>query len=471
MYTYQDFEACPEADRPKFLLSVIASHKSGETYRNAKLADLYDAQRNKTVVDFVKTVFSTNGVKVDDPTASDYRICSNFFNRLCTQRVLYSLGNGISFIQPDEVGQEDTVKERLGGDAFDFTMIQAGLRAVEHGVTFLFWDWDRLVNFPVTEFAPLWDEVDGRLRAGVRWWQLESTRPMTVVLYEEDGVTRYRTGGSSDEVEEVAPKRSYVNTYASTPADDFEELVGELNYGPLPIVPMWGSRLRQSALVGMREAIDSYDLIRSGFADDLQDCAEIWWTVGNAGGMTDSDLARFRDRLKFLRVAVVDTDAGQTATPFTQDVPHAARQAYLSTIRSEIYESFGALDVHAVAAGATNDHIDAAYQPMDENASDFEHWVGEAVRQVLALMGEDDTPVFRRNRISNMKEQVDMVVAEAQWLDHATVLRKLPNVTPEEADAILAGVRAEERDRFLMSGPEPVPEPVGSGVPEGVGGE
>lgn len=453
MYTYQDFEACPEAERPKFLLSVIAAHQSSETYKEAVLADEYDAQRNRTVIEFTRKVFSTQGVKVDDPTASDYRICSNFFHRLCTQRVMYSLGNGISFVQPREDGGSgavDEVKEMLGGEALDFTMLQAGLHAVEHGITFLLWDLDRLVEFPVTEFAPLWDEVDGRLRAGVRWWRIDDSRPMTVVLYEEEGVTRFRAT-KENALEQLGDRRAYVTEIASTLAGG-DEVVGERNYGPLPVVPMYGNRLAQSALVGMREAIDSYDLIRSGFADDLQDCAEIWWTVGNAGGMTDSDLARFRDRLKYLRIASIDTEAGQVAQPYTQDIPFQARQAYLTTIRSEIYESFGALDVHAVAAGATNDHIDAAYQPMDENAADFEHWVAEALRQVLRLQGVDDSPVFKRNRISNQKEQVDMVVEEAQWLDHATVLRKLPNVTPEEAAAVLAATEAEEMGRFGLSG-------------------
>lgn len=448
MYTYQDLEACPEGEVPALLLAVVEDHRSGEAYRNAVMADLYDAQRNVTVVEFVKQVFSTNGVRVDDPTASDYRICSNFFNRLCTQRVSYSLGNGVSFVQPDEAGSvEDVTKEALGGDEFDFTMMQAGTRAVEHGLTFLFWDYDRVVNFALTEFAPLWDENDGTLRAGVRWWQIDDSRPMTLALYEEGGVTRFRTDPEG-RLRQLGERRAYVTEWASTPADG-DEVVGERNYGSFPVVPMWGSRLRQSALVGMREAIDSYDLIRSGFADDLQDCAEIWWTVGNAGGMTDSDLARFRDRLKFLKIASVDSDAGQTAQPYTQEVPYLARKTYLDVIRAEIYESFGALDVHSISAAYTNDHIDSAYQPMDENAADFEHWVSEAIRQLLRLLGIDDSPVFKRNRISNQREQVDMVVAEAQWLDHATVLRKLPNVTPEEANAILAATEAEEDSRFI----------------------
>lgn len=447
MYTFQDFEACSEEDRPKFLLSVIAAHQSSETYKEAVLADEYDAQRNRTVIRFTRQVFSTQGVKVDDPTASDYRICSNFFHRLCTQRVMYSLGNGVSFVQPREDGTGvDGVKDLLGGEALDFTLLQAGLHAVEHGITFLLWDLDRLVEFPVTEFAPLWDEVDGRLRAGVRWWRIDDSRPMTVVLYEEEGVTRFRAT-KENALEQLGERRAYVTEIASTPAGG-DEVVGERNYGPLPVVPMYGNRLGQSALVGMREAIDSYDLIRSGFADDLQDCAEIWWTVGNAGGMTDSDLARFRDRLKYLRIASVDTEAGQVAQPYTQDMPFQARQAYLTTIRSEIYESFGGLDVHTVAAGATNDHIDAAYQPMDENAADFEHWVAEALRQVLRLQGVDDSPVFKRQRISNQKEQVEMLVQEAAWLDEATILRKLPNLTPDEAQAVITANENEEMARM-----------------------
>src|SRR5699024_6201151 len=114
------------------------------------------------------------------------------------------------------------------------------------------------------------------------------------------------------------------------------------------------------------------------------------------------------------------------------EIPYNARKEYLDMIRSGIYEDFGALDVHTVAAGATNDHIDAAYQPMDEEASDFEYQVSEFVQQLLKLMGIEDRPVFKRSRISNQAEQVSMVVQEAQWLDQETILRKLPNVRPDE---------------------------------------
>jgi hypothetical protein len=223
-------------------------------------------------------------------------------------------------------------------------------------------------------------------------------------------------------------------------------VVGEENYSALPIVPFWGSSLKQSTLVGMRQAIDSYDLIRSGFANDLHDCAQIYWIVQNYGGMTDKDLEQFRDKLRISHI--VDVDGEGSVTPYTQDIPYQARKTFLDDIRKGLYEDFGGLDVHTVAAGATNDHIDAAYQPMDEEADDFEYQASEFVQQILALIGIEDIPVFKRNRISNEMEQVQMLMLEANYLDDETILSKFPNITIDEVNNILAKKLTEDTAQF-----------------------
>ena len=446
-FTFQDFENVADSgDVAGFVESCIASYKSSNTYKTAVIADEYDKQRNTTVVNYTKTIYTITGVEVNDFTSSNNRLCSNFFNRLNTQRCLYSLGNGISFLDVNENGS-DTTKEKLGRH-FDHDIKEAGYYALIHGRSYLFWDMDRVHVFKATEFVPLYDESTGELRAGIRWWRLSDSKPMIAVLYEEDGFTKYETG-KDEGLEVTQEKRAYKTTYQSVPYDGVLEVVEEENYSSLPIVEMYGSRLKQSTLIGMRDAIDAYDLIRSGFANDLADCAEIYWIVNNAGGMEDDDLMRFRDRVKLQHIASVDGSEGAGVTPYTQDIPYAARQAFLAEIRNDIYEDFGALDVHTVAAGATNDHIDAAYQPLDENASDFESWVSEAIIKVLALAGIEDEPVFTRNRISNQPEQVQMVVQEAQWLDTKTVLEKLPNIAPDEVEGIMERTEEENMKRLM----------------------
>lgn len=452
MLTYQDFVEAGDANREGFVLEAVERHRSSKAYRTARMADAYDRQENITINAYVQRVFDITGSKLVDFTASNNKIASNFFHRLNTQRTMYLLGQGVSFIDVDEAGGEDATKERLGRH-FDHDLRTLAYYALIHGVCFGFWNLDRMFVFPLTEFCPLWDECDGTLRAGIRFWRIDRSRPMQAVLYEADGYTRYRSrrdanGAAGERLEAVEGKRPYIEKTSYTPADGIEQVVGGENYPALPVVPMWGSRLHQSTLVGMRQAIDSYDLIRSGFANDLTDCAQIYWLVSNAGGMSDKDLQKFLDRLKINHVALVDSDDGGNAQAYTQEVPYAAREKYLQMIRDGIYEDFGALDVHAVAAGATNDHIDAAYQPMDEEASDFEYQVSEFVQRLLALMGIEDTPVFKRTRISNQKEQVDMVMGEAQYLDRETVLRKLPNISPREVPAIMERLDAEDGGRM-----------------------
>jgi len=454
MLTWQDF--IEETDKLGFISKAINQHTNSEQYKIAKMADEYDHQKNTTIYNYVRTIYTATGSEVVDFTAANNRIASNFFHRLNTQRCTYSLGNGVSFTDNkikkvvDGVEQTiDTTGEMLG-DEFDTDLKDAGYYALIHGVSFGFWNLNKLYVFPLTEFVPLWDEDTGALRAGIRFWQLDKDKPMTAVLYEEDGYTKYRGGRHSGNLNfaQVDEKHAYKTNYVYTEADGYEA-IGSENYGTLPIVPLWGSKLHQSTLVGMQRSIDSYDLIRSGFANDLTDCAQIYWLLSNCGGMTEAELARFRDRLKIEHIAVVDTD-NSAATAYTQDVPYQARQTYLDGIRAGIYEDFGGLDVHTISAGSTNDHIDAAYQPLDENADDFEYQVIKFVQQILSLMGIKDTPVFKRNRISNQKEQVEMVMQESAYLDNETVLQKLPNITVDEIPGILMRKGLDDTERFTI---------------------
>ena len=75
--------------------------------------------------------------------------------------------------------------------------------------------------------------------------------------------------------------------------------------------------------------------------------------------------------------------------------------------------------------------------------------MAECIQQILALQGIDDYPVFKRNRISNIGEQVDIIIKESPWLDNKTILQKLPNIKAEEVSAIIEQTEADELDRMM----------------------
>ena len=456
MKTYQDWiEAKQKGETLDFIRAAIDQHRSSKEYKTALDADEYEAERNVTVMEFIKTIFTATGQQMADFTSANSKMASNFFHKLTTQRCSYSLGNGISFptatkqVVDGQTVTVDSVKEQLG-ETFDTVLFWAAKFALLHGVSYLMWNLDHADYFKMTEFVPLYDEEDGTLKAGFRFWSLDwGQKPVTVVVYEPEGYTKYRTkpGSKGLDLMEIEPIRGYVANYDHTEADG-DVLTGYSNYSALPIVPLWGNAHHQSDLVGMRGKIDVYDLVNSGFADEVQECAEIYWLISNAMGMTDADIAKFRDRIKLQHIAVADTD-NSPVTAHTQEIPVNAKEALLNRTRSQIYEDYGAIDVHTIAAGATNDHIDAAYQSMDDEADGFEYQIIMAVQGILAIIGiEKDTPIFHRNKVSNMKEQTETVMLAADHLDEETLLKKLPFLTPDEVMEVMARKQAEGVETF-----------------------
>ena len=443
MLTFDDLEKLKDGEsaRMAFVLKVIDEHKGSKLYQTARDADLYSRHRNVTIMKFQKLLYTLSGAAVPDNYTANHKVASNFFDRFVTQENQYLLGNGVTL-------KDEGAKEKLGKD-FDARLQQAGRAALEGGVSFGFWNLDHLEVFKLTEFCPLYAEETGALKAGVRFRQIAGDKPLRATLYEVDGYTEY-IKRSNEPIKVLKPKRAYKLKIRETPKDGFEILNGE-NYPGFPIVPLWGNPHHQSELVGMREAIDCYDLIKSGFANDLDDASMIYWTLENAGGMDDISLAQFVERMKTLRAAVVDGDNGAKATAHTMEVPFQARDAYLSRLEKDMYKDFQALDVESLTSGnKTATEIRAAYQPLDNKVDQYEYCVLDFLQSIFELAGIQDNPTFKRSKIVNQLEETQMVLMARDIIGDEMTRRKLPWLTPEEIDEIEKTMDAEDLSR--MSG-------------------
>ena len=301
--------------------------------------------------------------------------------------------------------------------------------------------------FTVNEYAPLVDEEDGALKAGVRFWQIDSSKPLRATLYEEDGYTDYiwRKGEGSI----LKPKRKYIQKTRSTPADGTEIYDGE-NYPTFPIVPCWGNPQHQSEIEGIRAQIDAYDIIKSGFADDL-DSAQIYWILHNTGGMEDSDLAQFLERLHIVHAASVDDAAGTAVDAHTVDIPSEGREKLLDRLERDLYKDYMACDPETIASGAaTATQIRAAYEPINSKADEYEFCMIDFLQGVLAVAGIDDEPTFDRSYIINRQEEVQIITTAAQYLTDDYVTEKILTILGDgdRAEDMLAEKDAEDVERI-----------------------
>lgn len=443
MITFQDLLAVgvDEKNRMEFVKKVINAHKISDEYLTAVDADLYDRRKNKTISEYRKLLYTISGQAVDDNYSANYKLCSGFFQRLILQQNQFLLGNGVSW-------NNDDTDERLGND-FDTKLQEAGHYALVDGLSFGFWNLDHMEVFRLTEFAPLWDEEDGALKAGVRFWQIDPVKPLRATLYEIDGYTDYIWRADGGEV--LNPKRKYV-LRVRTSLIEGTEIIDGYNYPSFPIVPLWANEHRQSELIGVQQSIDAYDLIKSGFANDIDDASLIYWTINNAGGMDDIDLVNFVKHMKTIKAAVVDDD-GARAESHSIEVPYASREALLDRLRADIYEDFMGLDTKSIAGGAvTATEIKAAYEPMNSKADQYEYQVIAFVKGILSLAGVDDDPSFTRSMIVNVQESVDVLLSAAQHLSSEYVTQKILTLFGDidKYDEVFGQMTEEEMNRYAI---------------------
>lgn len=441
MKTYQDFlEVAEKSDRERmeFVLSAINDHKNSDLYQQAKIAREYDEHRNVTIITVQKLLYTLSGKAIPDNYSANYKLRSAFFPIFMRQETQYLLSNGVILKNAEN-------KKRLGRK-FDNQIQDLARSALVGGVAYGFWNLDHLEVFTALELVPLLDEENGSLRAGIRFWQVAANKPLRATLYEPDGFTQF-IRRSGKEMEILAPKRGYISVEASSEVDGTEILEYQ-NYPGFPIIPMYGNRARQSELVGQREAIDCYDLIKSGFADTIDDASIIYWTISNAGGMDEIDMVRFKETMRRIGVGLVDDD-GAKAEAHTLTIPVEAREALLSRLSDDLYRDFQMLDTTKIQGGQkTATEITAAYQQMDNKVDEFEYCVGDFLYQLFALIGIDDDPTFTRSKIVNQLEQTQMVLLAASYLDDETILSKLPWLTQEEIANILKRKSAGELERY-----------------------
>ena len=443
-----------ESEKTDFVRSVITAHTGSREYRFAQTAEAYYRRRNETIMNFRKLLYTVTGKQIPDNYSTNYKLRSNWFNYFTSQLNQYLLSNGVSWA-------DDKTKDSLG-KKFDTQLKKLSRYALVQSAAFGFWNLDHLEPYGFLEFAPLYDEENGSLMSGVRFWQLDSTKPLRATLFEPDGYTEYmwRTNNEGKENGVVLKeKRPYIQIIRTTEAEGTEIYDGQ-NYPTFPIVPLYGID-KQSELEGRQELIDCFDLIESGFANTVEEASYIYWAINNAEGMHEIDLAKFVERVKTMHTAFTGGGNGAHAEPHSLEAPYSSRSALLNELREALFYSFKAFDAKQIqSSGAVIAQIDAAYEALDQKASDYEDNIFEFLDGIMAVTGIDDTPTLTRSKISNTGEQIGNVLQSAEHLTDDYVTKKILTLLGDGdlADDIIKQMKDEEAERLRQAEEEKAEE-------------
>ena len=442
-----------EQARIAFIRAAIDEHRGSPAYRTALDAEAYYDGLNPTISRYEKIIYDMQGRAHTDMWTANHKLASRFFGIAVDQEVSYLLGNGVTF------ADENTGK-KLCAD-FDQEVMDAARAAKIAGVAFGFWDLNHLRVFSLLEFVPLYDEEDGALKAGIRFWQVAPDKPLRATLYELDGFTEYLQKKNA-QMGVMQEKRSYKLNIRSSEVGGTEIYGGE-NYPTFPIVPLKNNKHCLSEIAGKRNTIDALDLASSNMVNNVDEGNLIYWVLSNCGGMDDLDDAKFIERLKTTHVAHANGDDGAKVESKTIEAPFEGTNATIDMLKKKLYEDFQCFDASAVSAGnQTATAIKASYVPLDLKTDKFESEVTRFIVEILRLAGIDDQPSYTRNQIINKTEETQALLLGAQYYDDEYITKKLLTLNGDidQFEDMMRRRSAEEIDRSF--GEEP-PEVNGDG--------
>lgn len=438
MKTYQDFKN--SKSKEAFINEAINDFKTSYSYNRAILAQKYYLGENPAIFNRMKWFWDSLGNKSKDVFKANNQIASEFYGKIVKQENSYLFSNGINFND-----EKEKIKSNLDKN-FDSKIFKAGGYSLVDGVS---WIKVNIVNkkmnieiFRGTEFIPILDERNGEIMAGIRFWQLEPSKPIWIEFYEYDGVEEYKM--DTEGVELYSKKKPYRFNILKTMGEEVIESLGE--YSRIPIFPLYGTENKTSTLTeALQSKIDAYDLVASDFVNNLEDAQEIYWVLKNYGGQNlDTFL---RDLKKYKTIKVDEYGAAQAETI---DIPHEARKIILESLKKDIFESSMALNTEDLTGSSlTTTAIKANMMNLDLKTDIFEsnalNTLNSIVEFYLESTNQDidyNIELIRRGLV-NDSEVISDIYTFREDISRKEALRLNPAIPNERIEQILKEIEEE----------------------------
>lgn len=418
MYTYSDFEDYSKSETTllEFIELAIAEHQTSKEYKIAQKAKAYYKHQNPDIEAVEKIIYDMLGQAHKDLFSPNHKLANAYYPKIINQGVSHLLGNGISFKNPD-------VKKLLGAN-LDGICKKILVDAKNSGVSYGYFNGERLIHIPFEEFKAIYDDYTGEIRAGIRFTQIDENKPLSITLYEADGYSEFvREPG--EEIKRKTEKKRYDGISISNEIEGEYEQSGETT-SLLPIYPLYNID-KQSDIVGNLNILIAIDLVNSNLVNNVSQGELVYWVLKNQGGMDEVDDANFLLNLIKRHVIHLDGD-GSDAQPHQIQVPFEANQTAAAMLKRQLYDNMDGVLTETLNAGnLTATAISSAYSDLRQHSSNLEYEVIEFLHGIFRIAGipEDEEITFSYYETINQSEMIQNILACGQYFDDEEITRLL----------------------------------------------
>ncbi|WP_270943116.1 phage portal protein [Romboutsia lituseburensis] len=308
--------------------------------KKAKVAERYYNNKNDITND--RSPSNSGCSNGDNPLRNaDNRIPFNWHSFLVNQKISYMFTYPPTFDVYD-----DTINEKITdilGDAYPKEAKTLGRNASNCSKAWLHVWLDKNKEFQYSnvdpkQIIPIYaSDLKKTLKAVLRTYSSIDEKGNDCKVYEYwDDKNCYAF--KHDITKDISTGLNMYNMFTKTNMDtqDKEYIsIIDHDFGEVPFVEFSNNDLGISDLDNVKQLIDVYDKVFSGFVNDIEDIQEIIFVLNNYGG---TDLNEFLKGLKkYKTVDMQNDDEKSGLSTITIDIPVEARNTLLSMTEKQIY--------------------------------------------------------------------------------------------------------------------------------------
>lgn len=216
---------------------------------------------------------------------------------------------------------------------------------------------------------------------------------------------------------------------------EVEEVLDQ-TFKTLPFIPLFNNRNKESDAQDIKNLLNMYNSICSGFIDNINEFQEAIMILKNFSGQ-QSDLDDVMDTIKENKIVGVPADGDLSKLEIS--IPVEARTVILSLIRDAIYSLGRGVDIDKLvsANNITNVFIKSRYQALDFKANDtigqIKIFYANAINFINEFYNQklNSEITFNKTLINNESEQIETCVQaialrDAGLISNQTLMQNIP---------------------------------------------
>ncbi len=395
---------------------------------------------------------------------ADNRIPSNFYKLLVNQKAAYMFTSPPLF----DVGNEESneVITKVLGDSFRKKCKALCVQASNCSVGWLHY-WKNENNefkyavVDARQIVPVWTRnLEKELLAVLRvYTDVDEGGGDTYTVYEiwtdkECSTFRKR---QDDEYAQIQEYARYTIADIDTGLTENTNIYTH-DFGEVPFIFFNNNDEMQNDLEDIRELIDSYDKVFSGFINDLEDIQELIFILTNYGGEESSlEILKNMKKSKLIQVESEGADDKSGISTLSIEIPVEARKEFLTIARKAIFEQGMGIDPDPQNFGNSSGvALRYLYSLLELKAgmteTEFFPSFNRLVNVILRFYGKGGSIVkqtWTRTSVNNDTELADIASKSQGVISKKTIVRNHPWVeNPEEEIKLLEEEEAKSMPQF-----------------------